>query len=592
MLSTGLQRHPKTGVYYLRRRIPSDLLICYPGKKERVFSLKTKDYRTAVERHRLAEAKLTTQWAERRQRVADEEVRRQVQAITRIDSLTPEVIETICQHAEAETLASDEGRRESDDPYTAEELEFSKVGYAEANCMLKKAVGEGNQDILRPLVEEYLYLSGYRINASEVEMRRLALAYGRMAIRANEKLLSRYEGNDEPTPVVAARSMTTPMLSEVAAAYLKHFEKREKAAMLVKVRTSMPLLLDIVGDKPIGSLNQDDLNDFFDVIQHLPPRWKDVCRQQNISARELAKLASGEMSKGTFDGTYLAVMTPFVRYCRLKWQVRGWPMDLTTEGVEYMGSRKDPENGQRPFKQTELARLFGGAEMAIFARNADQAHQYWLPTVALFTGARVNELCQLNPQCDIRQDVESKRWFLDITDESAAHKAIKKTVKTPGSKRKVPIHPQLIELGFLQYVEYVKKQGHMLLFPGFPPSVGKASPKAAEWFIDFLRELGLRDETPKARLVGMHAFRSTLMRRAMVMRVVGIESITGHTNKVNKLESVVEGQVEGERSEVVVGYQGDLPLDQKADILDRIHYGDLAFHRPVIATARHRAIPS
>lgn len=438
MLPTGLQLDRKSGVYYVRRRIPSDILICYPGKKEYVFSLKTKDYRTALKQHRLAEAKLTAEWSEHRQRLADQESRRHAQMITRIDSLTPEVIETICKHAEAATLASDEQRRESEDPYTAEELEFSKAGYAEANRMLKQAVGEGNQDILRPLVEQYLYLCGY-----------------------------------------------------------------------------------------------------------------------------------------------LAVMTPFIRHCKLRWQVRGWPPSLTTDGVEYMGSRKDPENGQRSFKPTELKRLFSGPELATFAQNVDHAHKYWLPTVALFTGARVNELCQLNPQCDIKQDAESKHWFLDITAETTAHKAVKKTVKTPGSKRKVPIHPQLIELGFLQYVERIKALGHTLLFPGFPPSVGKASPKAGEWFIDFMRDLGLRDETPKARLVGMHAFRSTLMNRAMVLRVVGIEAITGHANKVTKLERVIDGQVEGARSDVVVGYQGELPIDQKMEILERINYGDLTFHRPV-----------
>lgn len=458
MLPTGLQLDRKSGVYYVRRRIPSDILICYPGKKEHVFSLRTKDYRTALKQHRLAEAKLTAEWSEHRQRLADQESRRHAQMITRIDSLTPEVIETICKHAEAATLASDERRRESEDPYTAEELEFSKAGYTEANRMLKQAVGEGNQDILRPLVEQYLYLCGYRINATEAEMRRLALAYGRTAIRANEKLLSRYEGNDEPTPKVV-HNLATPMLSEVTAAYLEHFEKRDKAAMLIKVRTAMPLLLDIIGDKPIGSLTQDDLNNFFDTIQTLPPRWKDICRQQNISAHELSKQAVGEMSKGTFDGTYLAVMTPFIRHCKLRWQVRGWPPSLTTDGVEYMGSRKDPENGQRSFKPTELKRLFSGPELATFAQNVDHAHKYWLPTVALFTGARVNELCQLNPQCDIKQDAESKHWFLDITAETTAHKAVKKTVKTPGSKRKVPIHPQLIELGFLQYVERIKALG-------------------------------------------------------------------------------------------------------------------------------------
>jgi hypothetical protein len=39
MLPTGLQRHPQSGTYYLRRRIPTDVLVCYPGKKEITFSL-------------------------------------------------------------------------------------------------------------------------------------------------------------------------------------------------------------------------------------------------------------------------------------------------------------------------------------------------------------------------------------------------------------------------------------------------------------------------------------------------------------------------------------------------------------------------
>jgi len=143
MLSTGLKCHPKSGVYYLRRRIPSDLLTCYPGKAEVTFSLRTKNYPTAVERHRLEETKLTIQWAERRRHMAESEASHQVQTITRVDSLTPDAIEKICQHAEAAALASDETRRASDDPYPSEEIEFSKAGYAQANNMLKEAVGQG-----------------------------------------------------------------------------------------------------------------------------------------------------------------------------------------------------------------------------------------------------------------------------------------------------------------------------------------------------------------------------------------------------------------------------------------------------------------
>lgn len=63
MLPTGLLRHAKSGTYYLRRRIPSDILTCYPGKKEIIFSLRTNDYRTAVERQRNEESRLTAEWS-------------------------------------------------------------------------------------------------------------------------------------------------------------------------------------------------------------------------------------------------------------------------------------------------------------------------------------------------------------------------------------------------------------------------------------------------------------------------------------------------------------------------------------------------
>ncbi|KAK6025398.1 hypothetical protein OSTOST_08703 [Ostertagia ostertagi] len=578
MLPTGLRRHPDFGTYYLHRRIPTDLLSCYPGKEMVSFSLRTKDYHVAVERHRLEEAKLTSNWGKQRQRLADQAARQHVVAIVRIDAMTSETIDAICKHVEAVSLAGDEARV-LDENYTIEEIEDYQAGYAEANRLLKAALVLGKQDVLRPPLEEFLRLYRYELNVPEGDMRRLALAYGRTVLRTNEKLLSRYAGNDEPTPVVA-RSLATPQLSEVTTAYLTHYAKLDQPAMLKKIRTAMPLLLDIVGDKPIGALRQDDLETFFDSIQNLPPHWSAICRRQKLTPRKLVEMGVGEMAKATFTGTYLAVMVPFIKYCRRKWQDRGWPMGLTAEGVQYTGNRKDPENGQRAFKLHELQRLFQGPEMAGFARTPEQAHMFWLPHVGLFTGARVNELCQLNPQADILQSADGI-WYFNITDRSESHEKVDKSVKNKSSKRAVPIHPQLIEIGFLDYVERIKQQGHTLLFPGFPPSAGKASPKALEWFGEFLRDIGLRDETPNARIVGMHAFRFTLLNRAMALRIAGAEAITGHTSNVTQIQTVTDGQVEQKRSDVVVKYQGQLPVDQKMAILQRITYEGLKFHVPV-----------
>lgn len=117
ILPTGLQRHPKSGTYYLRRRIPSHLLTCYPGKKEVIRSLKTKDYRTALERHRQGEAELTREWQLRRQQMTQQlkqagaDGAGQTWAPTLIDSLTDSAISSICSHYESASLAGDECRR-------------------------------------------------------------------------------------------------------------------------------------------------------------------------------------------------------------------------------------------------------------------------------------------------------------------------------------------------------------------------------------------------------------------------------------------------------------------------------------------------
>ena len=581
MLPTGLVRDPDSGVYYLRRRIPSNLLSEYPPKKkEEVFSLRTKDYRTAMERFRSEDVKLSAKWDKMRKRLEFLAKRWKLKTVQRIDTLTPEVIDTICTHFEAASLTVDEKRRE-EEAYILEDIEQYQVNYAEAIRELKTAVAIGDVDRLRPALDQFLAIYGYDVNVPEQEMRQLTLAYARTAIRTNEKLLNRYEGKDEPTPNVVGTRLT-PLLSEVTQAYIEYYKKLNKPAMLKKVKTVMPLLLQVVGNKPIASLTQSDLLAFFDTVQDLPPRWSDVCRQQRIGALELAERRVGEMSKGTFDGTYMAAMAPFLKYCRGRWQDKGWPMTLTVEGIQYLGSRRDAEFGQRHFHHDELKRLFQGSEMAALARSETEAYKFWLPHVGLFSGARINELCQLNPQLDIRQDKKSGYWFFNITEDSDGHEDIAKSVKNKSSDRSVPIHPQLIELGFLQYVMHLKKQGHKLLFPGFPVSVGRAAPKAGEWFGEFLRSLNLRDETPGARLVGMHAFRSTFLHQASELGVVNAEAITGHSRNVSGIESVQDGHINGEASTVVRTYRGELSVGKKMGILKQIVYADLKFYTPVL----------
>lgn len=103
----------------------------------------------------------------------------------------------------------------------------------------------------------------------------------------------------------------------------------------------------------------------------------------------------------------------------------------------------------------------------------------------------------------------------------------------------------------------MKDTGGKLLFPQWSPSKGKASYYAEEWFIDLLKETGLRDETRGLRIVGFHAFRSTFLNRALNLHIPDAETITGHA---------------GEKSAVVRGYRGELELKHKRDILEQITF--------------------
>ena len=108
----------------------------------------------------------------------------------------------------------------------------------------------------------------------------------------------------------------------------------------------------------------------------------------------------------------------------------------------------------------------------------------------------------------------------------------------------MPIHSALIKRGILSYIDEVQKQGAKLLFPSFKPSRGKASGEAEKWFRQFLKDVGLRDDTHGAKVLGMHAFRSTFSNAAMNAGV-DESSIVGHAGEGRVNDDGVFDAVEG-----------------------------------------------
>lgn len=157
-LPPGLNKH-KNGRYYLRRRIPQDLLTHFHPKEQVQKSLKTSNYREALEKFRHEDFKQFQEWDRLRTKRAQDIVSHHMEIASVVAELTPEDIDRICQHYEATGLAGDEKRRE-EGTYDISEITEYQEGYREAISVLKAAVAVGDIDTLGPILRQFLEPTG------------------------------------------------------------------------------------------------------------------------------------------------------------------------------------------------------------------------------------------------------------------------------------------------------------------------------------------------------------------------------------------------------------------------------------------------
>lgn len=114
---------------------------------------------------------------------------------------------------------------------------------------------------------------------------------------------------------------------------------------------------------------------------------------------------------------------------------------------------------EKPYTLLELQTIFNSKiyTEGYRPKRFNGEASYWLPLLGLYTGARLNEVGQLFSE-DVGE--EDGIHFIKIKPEIATYR----TNKT-GTSRRVPIHPDLIKMGFLDYCNNIKSQNIQQLFP-------------------------------------------------------------------------------------------------------------------------------
>lgn len=236
------------------------------------------------------------------------------------------------------------------------------------------------------------------------------------------------------------------------------------------------VLMDIFGaNKPIADIDREDCRQFMNVVRYLPANAR-----KKFPKKSLVEISSIAREKKM---TPMAPLT-INKYVNKLSAMLNWAVEEELLGHNPAIGLKvaDPVHAQDkrlPFSDHQLVKIFT-------ALSDKSGAEYWVPHIGLYNGLRLNEICQLNVEDVIPVD---SIWCFNITRD-VGRGVDDKVLKTKSSERVVPIHPQLLELGFMRYLKQFERKPRGKLFPDIRTgTTGYRSDQFSKWFARFLKSI-------------------------------------------------------------------------------------------------------
>jgi integrase len=233
-------------------------------------------------------------------------------------------------------------------------------------------------------------------------------------------------------------------------------------------RHSVRLFSELVGDKPICAITKGDLYAFLDELLDFPESRRLTGPQKKLKADALLRQArAGEISVPSIHAKtankHLSNLSAVLQFAERRRDVNA----VDSKGVK--ARFEDDEDDGRPFTTAELNRIFSLPPFAGCAGDDVEGgllkcgpvkmrdDRFWIPLILLFTGARSSEIAGL-----LTSEV--------VTEHETPHFVIIPNVARPRlknrhSRRLVPIHSRLIDMGLLDFVGVRRAEDSLRLFP-------------------------------------------------------------------------------------------------------------------------------
>jgi len=231
------------------------------------------------------------------------------------------------------------------------------------------------------------------------------------------------------------------------------YKLTSKSEMMM--RTHIEMLIEEFGDISLGKLDRGMCVKFKDDIRKLPRNRSKIQQYRNLDFHEQVSLNVDEKDRisTTTVNNILGYVSSF-----MKWSVINGFVEVNFfEGMKLKKQIRQRDERDR-FTEKEIKKIFQKHNYIEFTEVENHKYSnYWSPLISVFSGLRLNEICSLYLDNIIQEKVNGRKkiWCFNILEEPDRPD---KHLKTLSSKRVVPIHDTLIDLGFIEFVELLKKR--------------------------------------------------------------------------------------------------------------------------------------
>lgn len=314
--------------------------------------------------------------------------------------------------------------------------------------------------------------------------------------------------------VIEPKTPSTPLFSMCIQDYIEantgNKGKQWHEKTLDKNKREFNILLEAIGDIPVGDISRRILDDTFEeVIKGLPMGNKTPYNQ--MSVKQLVAVARNNDIEDPEDvvapktsSEYKKTLQGLFLYCRKKDYIENAP-------TNNMLTKFHKRNERGIFTNTEVKAIYN------FCMKQSEPYKKWCVPLMIYTGCRNKEITQLT-KSDIKKCPETGIWYIHINRLDG------REVKSDAGIRQVPVHNDLIDIGFIDYCHTCKDE----LFKG-------AESKTLTRFYQSVKnklELPMCDERGNrlALYSTRHRFITTILNNTGKLELV--QSIVGH--KLNK----------------------------------------------------------